>query len=80
VDNLRHELLRWVCNYLAELMARPIYRARGRWLLIWAWHASGQREGLSHRGDLPWRSLVDELRLLLKGKCALGPSLVYFGD
>jgi hypothetical protein len=63
VDNLRHGLVRWVCDYLAELMARLIYRARGRWLLIWAWRAGGRREGLSHRGNLPWQSLVEELRL-----------------
>jgi hypothetical protein len=25
--------VRWVYDYLAELMARSIYRARGRWIL-----------------------------------------------
>jgi hypothetical protein len=65
VVHLRHGLVHWVYDYLAELMACLIYRARGRWLLIWAWRAGGRREGLSHRDDLPWRSLVEELRLSL---------------
>jgi hypothetical protein len=48
---LRHGLVCWVCDYLVELMACLIYRARGRWLLIWAWRAGGWREGraLAHR-------------------------------
>jgi hypothetical protein len=44
VDNLRHELVRWVCDYLAELMARLIYRAQGWWFLNLEWRAGGQRE------------------------------------
>jgi hypothetical protein len=45
VDNLRYGLVRWVCDYLAELMVRLIYRAQGRWLLNLEWHAGGRREG-----------------------------------
>jgi hypothetical protein len=56
---LRHGLVRWVCNYLAELMARSIYRARGRWLLIWAWSAGDRREG---------RALEQEVRGFHRGK------------
>jgi hypothetical protein len=59
VDNLRHGLVRWVCNYLAELMACSIYRARGQWLLIWAWCAGGRREG---------RALAQEVRGFHRGK------------
>jgi hypothetical protein len=32
-------------DYLAGLMARSIYRTRGRWLLNLAWRAGGRREG-----------------------------------
>jgi hypothetical protein len=42
-------------------MARSIYRIRGRWLMNLDWRASGQREEMSHRGDLPWRSQSNEL-------------------
>jgi hypothetical protein len=49
----------WVCDYLAELMARLIYRARGRWLLIWARHAGGRREG---------RALAQRIRGFHHGK------------
>jgi hypothetical protein len=59
VDNLRHGLVRWVCDYLAELMARLIYRARGRWLLIWAWRVGGRREGIT---------LVQRIRGFHRGK------------
>jgi hypothetical protein len=45
VDNLRHGPVLCVCDYLAELMARSIYRARGRWLLNLEWRAGGRREG-----------------------------------
>jgi hypothetical protein len=45
VDDLRHGLVRWVLDYLAELMARSIYRARGRWLMNLEWRAGGRREG-----------------------------------
>jgi hypothetical protein len=53
VDDLRHGLVRWVHDYLAELMARSIYRARGRWLMNLAWRAGGRREG---------RALAQEMR------------------
>jgi hypothetical protein len=60
VDNLRHELVRWVCDYLAELMACLIYMARGWWLLNLEWRAGGRRERRSlaqgmcgfHRGKV----------------------------
>jgi hypothetical protein len=45
VDDLRHGLVCWVHDYLAELIACSIYRARGRWLVNLEWHAGGWREG-----------------------------------
>ena len=50
---MRHEWVRWMLDYLVELMAHSIYRARGRWLLNLEWHAGGRREG---------RALAQELR------------------
>jgi hypothetical protein len=60
VDDLRHELVDWVRDYLAEPMARSIYRAQGRWPVNLRWRGGGRREGrvLSqgidglHRGEL----------------------------
>jgi hypothetical protein len=80
VDDLRHVLVYWVCDYLVELMAHSIYSTRGRWLLNLAWRGGGRREGLSHwRGDrgcyrgkaLGYRRVVycDQLR---RGKMADG--------
>jgi hypothetical protein len=37
--------VRWMLDYLVELMARSIYRIRGCWLLNLAWRAGGRREG-----------------------------------
>jgi hypothetical protein len=52
VGDLRHGLVYWVRDYLAEQMTRSIYRTRGRWRLNLAWRGGGRREGLSHwRGD-----------------------------
>jgi hypothetical protein len=34
VDNLRHGLVRWVCDYLAVLTGAAIYRFHRRWRLI----------------------------------------------
>jgi hypothetical protein len=59
VDNPRHEWVRWMLDYLAELMARSIYRTRGRWLLNLAWRAGGRREG---------RALAQEVRGFHRGK------------
>jgi hypothetical protein len=59
VDNPRHELVRWMLDYLSELMARAIYRTRGRWLLNLAWSAGGWREG---------RALAQEVRDFYRGK------------
>jgi hypothetical protein len=59
VDNLRHGLVHWVCDYLAELMARLIYSSQGRWLLNLEWHAGGRREG---------RALAQRIRGFHRGK------------
>jgi hypothetical protein len=53
VDNPRHEWVRWMRDYIAELMARSIYMARGRWLINLELHAGGRREG---------RALAQEMR------------------
>jgi hypothetical protein len=60
MDNPRHGWVRQMLDYLAELMAHSIYRARGRWLLNLTWRASGRREGRAlvqriggfHRGEV----------------------------
>jgi hypothetical protein len=44
VDDLGHGLLYWVRDYLAEPMARSIYRARGQWLVNLKSRAGGRRE------------------------------------
>ena len=59
VANRRQERVLWLRDYLTELMACLIYRARGRWLLIWAWRAGGRREG---------RALEQEVRGFHRGK------------
>jgi hypothetical protein len=59
VDNLRHGLVRWVCDYLAELMAGLIYRAQGWWLLNLEWRADDRREG---------RALAQQIRGFHRGK------------
>jgi hypothetical protein len=48
VDDLRHRLVHWVLDYLAEPMVQSIYRIRGWWLLNLAWRDGGRRGGLSH--------------------------------
>jgi hypothetical protein len=45
VDDLRHGLVYWVRDYLAEPMARSIYMDRGRWRLNLAWRGGGRRKG-----------------------------------
>jgi hypothetical protein len=35
LNDLRHEWVRWLLEYLAELRARSIYRIQGRWLVNW---------------------------------------------
>ena len=60
VDDLRHELMDWVLDYLAKPTAHSIYRLWGRWLMNLRWRGGGWREGrvLSqeiggfHRGEL----------------------------
>ena len=59
MDDLRHGLVRWVRDYLAELTACSIYRARGRWLMNLEWRAGGRREG---------RALAQEMRGFHRGK------------
>jgi hypothetical protein len=44
VDNLRHGLVRWVLDYLAELTACSIYRVFERWCPISQRCAGGRRE------------------------------------
>jgi hypothetical protein len=58
VDNLRHGLVCWVCDYLAELMARLIYRAQGWWLLNLEWRAGGRRWGRVTGTWLSWHFTV----------------------
>jgi hypothetical protein len=43
VDDLRHELMDWVLDYLAEPMTHSIYRIRGRWPVNWRWRGGGRR-------------------------------------
>jgi hypothetical protein len=46
VDNPRHGLVRWVCDYLAELTGAAIYRFHQRWWLILRRRAvAGEKEG-----------------------------------
>jgi hypothetical protein len=60
VDDLRHELMDWVLDYLAEPMARSIYRIPERWLVNLRWRGGGRRKkralsqeiGGFHRGEL----------------------------
>jgi hypothetical protein len=59
VDNLRRGLVHWVSDYLAELMALSIYRARGWWLLNLEWRAGDRREG---------RALAERIRGFHRGK------------
>jgi hypothetical protein len=56
VDDLRHELVHWVRDYLAELTACSIYWAQGRWLLNLEWRAGGQREEKSTGARDAWLS------------------------
>ena len=59
MDNLRYEWVRWMRDYLAELMACLIYRAQGWWLTNLEWCADGRREG---------RTLAQEMRGFHRGK------------
>jgi hypothetical protein len=76
VDNLRHEWVRWMRDYLAELMACSIYRARGRWLVNLEWCAGGRREGRAlaqemcgfHRGKVTGDERTRQGELLRRGR------------
>jgi hypothetical protein len=52
VENPRYEWVRWMRDYLAELMAHSIYRTRGRWLVNLEWRAGGRREGRAQAQEL----------------------------
>jgi hypothetical protein len=60
VNNLRHEWVRWMLDYLAELMARSIYRIRGRWLMNLDWRAGGRREGRALAQEMRGLTTVDD--------------------
>jgi hypothetical protein len=62
VANQMRGLVHWTRNNLTELTGALIYRVHQRWRPIWRNRAGGREEGMSHRGDLPWCSLVEELR------------------
>jgi hypothetical protein len=55
VDNSRHRLVRWVCDYLVELTGATIYRFHRRWRLILRRRtvAGAREESLAaiYRGD-----------------------------
>jgi hypothetical protein len=55
VNNLRHEWVRWMLEYLAELMARSIYRIHERWRLIEG-DARRSERGKSTGAKNSWRS------------------------
>jgi hypothetical protein len=65
VANWRRGLVHWTRNNLTELTRALIYRVHQRWHPIWRNRAGGREEGMSHRGDLSWRSLDKGVRLLL---------------
>jgi hypothetical protein len=60
VNNSRLERVRWMLEYIAEPMARSIYRVQGRWPMNWRWRGGSRREGRAlsqgiggfHRGEL----------------------------
>jgi hypothetical protein len=60
VDDLRHELVYWLLDYLAELTACSIYRIPERWPVNLRWCGGGRRErralsqeiGGFHHGEL----------------------------
>jgi hypothetical protein len=60
VDDLRHELVYWLLDYLAEPTTHSIYRLQGRWPVNLGWRGSGRRErralsqeiGGFYRGEL----------------------------
>jgi hypothetical protein len=45
VNDLRHEWVHWVLEYLAELRACSNYRIHERWRLIWGKTRGGRRGG-----------------------------------
>jgi hypothetical protein len=83
VDDLRQGLVCWMRKYLAELPGALIYNVHQRWHPILRNRAGGRERGVSHRGDLPWRPLGDELWRSLgshydsrqRGKMSVTPGL-----
>ena len=58
VANRRREWVLWRRDNMAQQTGPSIYRGVKRWRLIWRNRGGGREEGMSHRSDLPWRSLV----------------------
>jgi hypothetical protein len=52
VNNPRDEWVRWMLEYLAELMAHSIYRIHERWRLIWRRRAATGEEEEHWRKEL----------------------------
>jgi hypothetical protein len=47
VDDLRHELVYWLLDYLLELTTHSIYRLRGWWTVNLGWRDGGRRERIA---------------------------------
>jgi hypothetical protein len=69
VDDLRHELMDWVLDYLTKPMAHSIYRIWGRWRPIRRDCAGGREERMNRWCVLPWHSLPERLRRSLASCC-----------
>jgi hypothetical protein len=69
VDDLRHELMDWVLDYLTELTAHSIFRIRGWWRPIRRDCAGGREERMNRWCGLPWHSLAEGLRRSLVSCC-----------
>jgi hypothetical protein len=59
VDDLRHELMDWVLDYLAKPTTHSIYRIPKRWPVNLRWRGGGRRKR---------RALSQEIRGLHRGK------------
>jgi hypothetical protein len=65
VANRRRGLVHWMRNNLTELTGALIYMVHQQCRPSWRNRVGGREEGMSHRGDLLWRSLDKGVRLLL---------------
>jgi hypothetical protein len=67
VDDLRHELMDWVLDYLAEPMSHSIHRIQGRWSMNWRWRGGDRRgkESLAQpiRGCYRGKTTSDDLAI-----------------